>query len=108
MQKLVKDQNQALAKAQLAAQEAQAKARSLQERCQSLEEDATSLRWELGQSMLCPGIGAKVAAVHVVAVLRCSLLRTCVIADAELWFVSLQEKLICEHGCSASVVGVPI
>ena len=44
MHKLVKDQNQALAKAQLAAQEAQAQARSLQERCQSLEEDAASLK----------------------------------------------------------------
>ena len=53
MQKLVKDQNQALAKAQLAAQEAQAKARSLQERCQALEEDATSLRFELWPSVLC-------------------------------------------------------
>ena len=46
MQKLVKDQNQALAKAQLSAQEAQAQARSLQERCQSLEQDAASLRCE--------------------------------------------------------------
>ena len=44
MQKLVKDQNQALAKAQLGAQEAQAKARSLEERCQSLQEEAASLR----------------------------------------------------------------
>ena len=48
MQKLVKDQNQALAKAQLAAEEAQAKARSLQEQCQSLEEDTTSSRCEPG------------------------------------------------------------
>ena len=72
MQKLVKDQNQALAKAQLAAQEAQAKARSLQERCQSLEEDATSLRcgpadsvyaWQLLPEML-PCAVAIVVSVH--------------------------------------------
>ena len=41
----MKDQNQALAKAQLLAQEAQAQARSLQDRCQSLEQDAASLRY---------------------------------------------------------------
>jgi len=69
MQKLVKDQNQALAKAQLAAQEAQAKARSLQERCQSLEEDATSLRCELSPSGVYQTVVAMNAAVRVVAVL---------------------------------------
>ena len=103
MQKLVKDQNQALAKAQLAAQEAQAKARTLQERCQSLEEDATSLRCELGHCVLCFGTGAKTTAVHVVAESSVHFREH---MSEQMRDCALRVYWICQHGCPASVVGV--
>jgi len=46
----VKEQNQALAKAQLAAQEAEAAARAAAERCRALDQEAAALRQQLQHS----------------------------------------------------------